>query len=88
MDTGEWYQRFADVEARGSSVCYEAWARGVAGDRQLLALVDELPGPKRQPNLVFAAARFAGLDAGSGGVHRADAVRRRRVDLERGARGR
>lgn len=40
------------------SATYEAWARGVADDPEVVALIDELPSPKRQPNLVFSAARF------------------------------
>lgn len=56
----EAYVRWADLEARGSSVLYETWARAVAADEQVLALVEGLPPGKRQPNLVFAAARAAG----------------------------
>jgi hypothetical protein len=36
----------------------------VAGDAEAVALLDTLPETKRQPNLVFAAARFLGLPAG------------------------
>ena len=56
--TADRYRIFADVEARGMSATYEAWARGIAGDPEIVALIDELPSPKRQPNLVFSAARF------------------------------
>lgn len=42
------------------SACYEAWAQGVADDPVTIALIDRLPAPKRQPNLVFSAARFRG----------------------------
>lgn len=59
--TADRYRTFADVEARGMSATYEAWARGVAGDPEVVALIDELPSPKRQPNLVFSAARFQGV---------------------------
>ncbi|MFR9749537.1 DUF2332 domain-containing protein [Nocardia sp. 004] len=55
------YRRFAEFEARGSSSCYESWAWGIASDPQLLSLIDRLPEQKRQPNLVFAAARFLGV---------------------------
>ena len=58
--TSDRYRQFAEVEARGMSACYEAWASGVADDPVTLALIDRLPGPKRQPNLVFSAARFNG----------------------------
>ncbi|MFE2958033.1 DUF2332 domain-containing protein [Nocardia tengchongensis] len=55
------YRRFAEVEARGSSSCYELWALGIASDTELLSLIDRLPPEKRQPNLVLAAARFLGV---------------------------
>lgn len=64
MSTAERYRRFGEAEARGWSPCYEEWARGVAGDADVLARLDELPEPKRQPNLLFAAARFVGVPAG------------------------
>lgn len=61
MDTADWYQHFAMQEARGSSLCYEQWASGIAEDQELLALVDQLPNRNRQPNLVLAASRLAGI---------------------------
>jgi hypothetical protein len=51
------YQQFA-AEAHGRSAPYEALARAVAGDPDLLAFLAELPAAKRQPNLLFAAAYF------------------------------
>jgi Uncharacterized protein conserved in bacteria (DUF2332) len=54
------YLHFADHEARGSSPSYDAWSRAVAADDALLARLATLPGPKRQPNLVFAALRWHG----------------------------
>lgn len=62
-DTAEWYRAFAEVETRGRSAIYEEWARGVADDAELLALIDELPQQKRQPNLIFACARLLGAAA-------------------------
>ncbi|KRC62958.1 hypothetical protein ASE14_03955 [Agromyces sp. Root81] len=59
------YRSFAQVEARGMSATYEAWAAGVATDASTLALIDELPPPKRQPNLVFSAARLLGAPSGA-----------------------
>ncbi|QDB78758.1 DUF2332 domain-containing protein [Georgenia wutianyii] len=56
------YRLFARREAHGISPVYEAWANAVAEDDAVLALLDTLPGPKRQPNLVFAAARHHGAD--------------------------
>ena len=58
--TSERYRAFAGVEARGMSARYEDWAHGVAGDPATIALIDELPSPKRQPNLVFSSARYLG----------------------------
>lgn len=58
--TADRYRQFAEVEARGMSACYEEWALGVADDPATVALIDRLPGPKRQPNLVFSASRFHG----------------------------
>src|SRR5690554_2197940 len=60
VPTSERYRAFAEVEARGMSDCYEEWALGVAGDDGALQLIDRLPASKRQPNLVFSAARFEG----------------------------
>ncbi len=62
--TPERYLAFADVEARGLSAVYESWAHGVAGDPVTVALIDELPSAKRQPNLVFSAARYLGAPTG------------------------
>jgi hypothetical protein len=63
--TADRYRRFGSHEARGESPCLEEWSAGVAADPELIARLDELPGPKRQPNLLFAAARFTGIPAGS-----------------------
>lgn len=60
VGTAERYQAFAEIEARGMSACYEEWAAGVAGDDATRALIDRLPPAKRQPNLVFSAARYRG----------------------------
>ncbi|KGJ77112.1 hypothetical protein GY21_08085 [Cryobacterium roopkundense] len=62
--TSERYRQFAEVEATGMSACYEAWALGVAGDPTVIGLIDSLPAPKRQPNLVLSAARFCGAEVG------------------------
>lgn len=65
--TADSYKRWADIEARGSSSTYERWAREVSRSSALVALIDSLPRNKRQPNLVFAAARWNGapLEVGS-----------------------
>ena len=56
----DWYLRFAELEARGQSAVYEEWAHLVAGSPQLLELIDALPRPKQQPNLIFAVSRLLG----------------------------
>jgi Uncharacterized protein conserved in bacteria (DUF2332) len=56
--TAENYRRFASLEARGRSPRYEALAAAVAGDEPILAFLASLPPAKRQPNLLFAAARY------------------------------
>lgn len=64
VQTADLYRWFSSYEARGASPCFESWAAGVAEDPELLARIDELPGRERQPNLVFAAARFVGIEPG------------------------
>jgi hypothetical protein len=60
--TAATYRRFADLEILGRSPLYEELCRGVAGDPGLLAFLDGLPRPKRQPNLLLAAVCYlAGL---------------------------
>lgn len=56
----EAYAAFAEREARGVSAVYEAWALGVSADSAVAELIATLPRRKRQPNLVFAAARRHG----------------------------
>jgi hypothetical protein len=52
------YRQFARLEARGRSAAYEALAESVAGDTALVSFIASLPPEKRQPNLLFAAARY------------------------------
>lgn len=59
------YRRFAELEAAGSSPIYTAWAEGVAADDEVIARLLDLPKPKRQANLLFAAARHLGAGEGS-----------------------
>jgi hypothetical protein len=56
------YLEFAE-QAAGDSETFVAWGRGVAADPEVLAWLDRLPGIKKQPNLVFAAARWHGVPA-------------------------
>src|SRR6266511_467072 len=65
MTTAEQYRSFASMDAHGRSPLYEELAYGVAGDRDLIEMLSQLPPAKRQPNLLFAAARhIAGTPAG------------------------
>ena len=52
------YLAFSQQEARGRSRPYEILAAEVAADPFVLAFLASLPPAKRQPNLVFAAARY------------------------------
>lgn len=61
-DVIEEYRDFATYAA-GDSPCFEEWALGVVGDEEVLTWLGTLPPIKRQPNLVFAAARWHGAPA-------------------------
>jgi hypothetical protein len=56
--TADWYSRAA-LELSETSALQVDWARGIAADAELLELIDELPRDRRQPSLVFSAARYA-----------------------------
>src|SRR5260221_1951589 len=56
-ETARVYRRFADDEARDRSPLYEALARQVAADDEILRFLLTLPKAKRQPNLLLAAVR-------------------------------
>ncbi len=51
------YRQFAR-EARGRSAAYETLAESVADDAAVVGFVASLPPGKRQPQLLFAAARY------------------------------
>lgn len=61
----DYYGKFSRLEAAGTSRIYTAWAESVAADDQVISLLLELPRPKRQANLLFAAARHLGAGEGS-----------------------
>jgi hypothetical protein len=70
MKTAEEYRRFGRVQARGRSPGYEALAYAVADDEDALSFIEDLPEPKRQPNLLFASARYLlGAPPGPGSLH-------------------
>lgn len=54
------YDDFGRRWAHGTSPLYEDWAIGIAADPELPVRLAALPHAKRQPNLVFAAARWEG----------------------------
>jgi hypothetical protein len=57
LSAAENYRAFAQ-EARGLSPRYEELAESVAQDSAILGFLASLPPEKRQPNLLFAAARY------------------------------
>jgi hypothetical protein len=57
LSAAENYRAFAE-EARGLSPGYEELAESVAQDSEILGFLASLPPEKRQPNLLFAAARY------------------------------
>ena len=57
-ETERAFERFAELEARGSSPLYETLALGVADDEALLALAEEVPDDQPAPNLLFAAVQY------------------------------
>src|SRR4051812_7775629 len=56
------YLDFA-AHAEDESPCFAEWGRALAADPEVVPWVDTLPGLKKQPNLVFAAARWHGVAA-------------------------
>lgn len=56
----ERYERFAREEAPGRSELYGSWARLVARDPELQAILARIPANRRQPPLVFAVTRVLG----------------------------
>jgi hypothetical protein len=61
--TSAWYGRAA-VELAQTSELQVEWARGIAADPDVLALIDELPREHRQPSLIFSVAAWLGAPAG------------------------
>lgn len=60
MTTASQYVEFAACEAHVVSPTYERLATAVSRDEEVLALLDQLPPPKRQPNLLFGVVRLLG----------------------------
>lgn len=61
METSERYRIFAE-HVCGDSPCYEDWCGEIAADAEVLALIEQLPMDKRQPNLVLGAVRYLGVE--------------------------
>jgi hypothetical protein len=61
MSTAARYLTFA---AREAAPCYRRLSLAVADDTRVLALLDSLPEPKRQPNLLFGVVRLLGGPVG------------------------
>jgi hypothetical protein len=61
--TADWYHRAATRDLVGHSALHVAWAAGVAGDDEVLALLDRLPRERRQPSLIFSIASWLGAEA-------------------------
>jgi hypothetical protein len=73
------YRLFAR-EVRGRSAAYESLAESVADDPAIVAFIAALPPAKRQPNLLFAAARYLlGVPPGIGPLR--DLVSQSRAEL-------
>ena len=60
--TAEWYHRTATRDLVGHSALHVAWAAGVAGDEDVIALLDRLPRERRQPSLIFSVATWLGVE--------------------------
>lgn len=75
MLTSEWYRLFGRYEVRGQSPSYQRLALAVADDARLIGLLDQLPEPKRQPNLLFAATRYLGGPVADADIFRRWALR-------------
>lgn len=56
------YRRFAEYEAAGTSPSYERAAMAVADDDALVGEIGRLRVGEQQPNLLFAACRYLGIE--------------------------
>jgi hypothetical protein len=54
------YAEFAVREAREVSPTYERLSLAISVDEKILALLEMVPAPKRQPNLLLSVVRFLG----------------------------
>ncbi|MES1170553.1 MAG: DUF2332 family protein, partial [Leifsonia sp.] len=68
-NTADWYRRAA-VELAATSELQVDWARGIADDENVIALIERLPREHRQPSLIFSVARWLGAPAAEWAVFR------------------
>ena len=54
----DWYRSLADDYLRGRSPIYVELCSRITGDAEILQLLETLPFPKRQPNLLLASYRW------------------------------
>lgn len=64
MNSAKTYADFAESEVKGYSPTYFEWATSISQDRDVLTLIGQLPPRCQQPNLIFAACRFLGVEPG------------------------
>ncbi|MBR7831719.1 DUF2332 domain-containing protein [Actinospica durhamensis] len=60
MPVATMYAEFATREARGASPTYERLSLAISRDTDVLTLLERVPAPKRQPNLLLAVVRLLG----------------------------
>jgi hypothetical protein len=60
MTVASMYAEFAGREARGVSPIYERLSLAICGDETILALLETVPPPRRQPNLLLGVVRLLG----------------------------
>ncbi|MDR7275597.1 DUF2332 domain-containing protein [Catenuloplanes atrovinosus] len=60
MPVAALYSDFATREAHPGSPTYERLSLAISRDTELLALLERVPSPKRQPNLLLAVVRLLG----------------------------
>ncbi|WP_344507198.1 DUF2332 domain-containing protein [Dactylosporangium maewongense] len=60
MSTASRFTDFAAREARGVSPLYERLCHAIARDAEVVALLETVPEPKRQPNLLLGVVRLLG----------------------------
>ncbi|GAB2978384.1 DUF2332 family protein [Frigoribacterium salinisoli] len=70
MTTADRFSAYADAADRDGTPEQAALARGIAGDPELVAVVDRAQESRRQPVLVLAVARWLGLPRGPWSVVR------------------